>query len=146
MIGSNLGRRASVIDLVRAQNIERLNSLRALTPLLCQSHRDKCFWNFMSSLYVICFVTIWCKDNKLIFYLSKYPNPLKSFMSSVSRHTLSKLFQLRTGYDVLGKYFQMRGIKERNHNCETCWEKFTRSLVPRFPLAQGRTLGRWSSS
>ena len=23
--------------------IERLNSLRALTPLLCQSHRDKCF-------------------------------------------------------------------------------------------------------
>jgi len=23
--------------------IERLNLLRALTPLLCQSHRDKCF-------------------------------------------------------------------------------------------------------
>jgi len=54
--------------------IERLNLLRALTPLLCQSHRDKYFWNFMSSLYVILFcnfyVTIWCKDNKLIIYLS----------------------------------------------------------------------------
>ena len=55
--------------------IERLNLLRALTPLLCQSHRDKCFWNFMSSLYIVLFsnfyVTIWCKDNKLIIYLSK---------------------------------------------------------------------------
>jgi len=26
--------------------IERLDSLRALTPLLCQSHRDKCFLKF----------------------------------------------------------------------------------------------------
>ena len=56
--------------------IERLNSLRALTPLLCQSHRDKCFWNFMSSLYIVLFcnfyVTIWCKDNKLIIYLLKF--------------------------------------------------------------------------
>ena len=53
--------------------IERLNLLRALTPLLCQSHRDKCFLNFMSSLYIVLFcnfyVTIWCKDNKLIIYL-----------------------------------------------------------------------------
>jgi len=40
--------------------IERLNSLRALTPLLCQSHRDKCFWNFMSSLYVILFCNFVC--------------------------------------------------------------------------------------
>jgi hypothetical protein len=29
-------------------------------------------------------------------YGEKYPNPLKSFMSTVPRHTLSKLFQLRT--------------------------------------------------
>ena len=40
--------------------IERLNLLRALTPLLCQSHRDKCFWNFMSSLYVILFCNFVC--------------------------------------------------------------------------------------
>ena len=56
--------------------IKRLNLLRALTPLLCQSHRNKCFWNFMSSLYIVLFckfyVTIWCKDNKLIIYLSIY--------------------------------------------------------------------------
>ena len=64
--------------------IERLNLLRALTPLLCQSHRDKCFLE----------------------------------MSSVSRHTFSKLFQLRTGHGVLGKYFRTRGINERDHNCE----------------------------
>ena len=51
-------------------------------------------------------------------YGGKYPNPLKSFMSSVSRHTFSKLFQLRTGHGVLGKYFRTRGIDERNHNCE----------------------------
>ena len=51
-------------------------------------------------------------------YGRKYPNPLKSFMSSVSRHTFSKLFQLRTGHGVLGKYFRTRGIDERNHNCE----------------------------
>ena len=38
--------------------IERLNSLHALTPLLCQSHRDKCFWNFMSSLYIVLFCKI----------------------------------------------------------------------------------------
>ena len=40
--------------------IERLNLLRALTPLLCQSHRDKCFWNFMSSLYIILFCNFVC--------------------------------------------------------------------------------------
>ena len=51
-------------------------------------------------------------------YGGKYPNPLKSFMSSVSRHTFSKLFQLRTGHGVLGKYFRTRGIDERDHNCE----------------------------
>ena len=47
--------------------IERLTSLRALTPLLCQSHGDKYLGNHMSSLYVILlynvFVTISCKDN-----------------------------------------------------------------------------------
>ena len=51
-------------------------------------------------------------------YEGQYPNPLKSFMNSVPRHTFSKLFQLRTGHGVLGKYFQKRGIKERSHNCE----------------------------
>jgi hypothetical protein len=51
-------------------------------------------------------------------YGGKYPNPLKPFMSTVPRHTLSKLFQLRTGHGVLGKYFQMRCINERNHYCE----------------------------
>ena len=51
-------------------------------------------------------------------YGGKYPNPLKSFMSSVSRHTFSKLFQLRTGHGVLGKYFRTRGIDERDHNCK----------------------------
>jgi len=39
-------------------------------------------------------------------------------MSSVSRHIFSKLFQLRTGHGVLGKYFRTRGIDERNRNCE----------------------------
>ena len=40
------------------------------------------FINFMSSLYVILFcnfVTIWCKDNKLIIYLSIY---LDTFMEN----------------------------------------------------------------
>ena len=39
-------------------------------------------------------------------------------MSSVSRHTFSKLLQLCTGHGVLGKYFRTRGIDERDHNCE----------------------------
>ena len=108
---------------------------RALTPLPYQPHRYKRLWNHMSSLYVVLlynlFVTIWCKDNKQIFYSihyysivkrelygGKYPNLLKSFMSSGSRHTFSKLFQLRTGHGVLGKYFRTRGIDERDHNCE----------------------------
>ena len=39
-------------------------------------------------------------------------------MSSVPRHTFSKLFQLRTGHGVLGKYFRTRGIDKRGHNCE----------------------------
>jgi hypothetical protein len=48
----------------------------------------------------------------------KYPNPLKSFISTVPCHTLSKLFQLRTGHGVLGKYFKMRYINEQNYYCE----------------------------
>jgi hypothetical protein len=48
-------------------------------------------------------------------YGGKYPNPLKPFMSTVPRHTLSKLFQLRTGHGALEKYFQMRCINEQNH-------------------------------
>ena len=51
-------------------------------------------------------------------YKEKYPNPLKSFMNSVSRHIFIKLFQLCTGHDVLGKYLRTRGIDERDHNCE----------------------------
>jgi hypothetical protein len=51
-------------------------------------------------------------------YGGKYPNPLKSFMSTVPRHTLSKLFQLRIGHGALEKYFQMRCINEKNHYCE----------------------------
>jgi hypothetical protein len=39
-------------------------------------------------------------------------------MSTVPRHTLSKLFQLRTGHGVFGKYFQMRCINKQNHYCE----------------------------
>jgi hypothetical protein len=51
-------------------------------------------------------------------YGGKYPNLLKSFISTVPRHTLSKLFQLCTGHGVLGKYFEMRCINERNHYCK----------------------------
>jgi hypothetical protein len=36
----------------------------------------------------------------------------------VPRHTLSKLFQLRTGHEALKKYFQMRCINKQNHYCE----------------------------
>ena len=43
---------------------------------------------------------------------------MKSFISSVPRHSFSKLFQLPTGHGVLGKYFWIRKINERNHNCE----------------------------
>ena len=39
-------------------------------------------------------------------YGGKYPKiPLKSFISSVSRHTFSKLFQLRKGHGGSGKVF-----------------------------------------
>jgi hypothetical protein len=48
----------------------------------------------------------------------RHPNPLKSSISTVLRHTLSKLFQLRTGHGALGKYFQMRCINKQNHYCE----------------------------
>jgi hypothetical protein len=39
-------------------------------------------------------------------------------MSTVHRHTLSKLFQLRTDHSALGKYFQMRYTNEQNHYYE----------------------------
>jgi hypothetical protein len=51
-------------------------------------------------------------------YGEKYPNLLKSFMSTVPRHTLSKLFQLCTGHGALGKYFQIMCINEQNHYCK----------------------------
>ena len=167
----------------------------ALIPLLCQSHGDKCFeipcLLCMSFRYIILFVTIWCKDNKLIIYLfiravsprnhrnkksheamqklkgslhtalrgewqldydtpsetshyyfaikkglygGQYPNPLKSFMNNVPRHAFSKLFQLHTGHDVLGKYFQTRGIKQRKHNCKCSQLETVERVLKECPL------------
>jgi hypothetical protein len=51
-------------------------------------------------------------------YGKRYPNPLKTFMATAPRHTLSKLFQLRTGHDTLGSYFKKGFIAERSHYCE----------------------------
>jgi len=45
----------------------------------------------------------------------KYPDTLKHFMSTMPRHTFSKLFQPRTSRGVQGNYFQMRYISKRNH-------------------------------
>ena len=67
-------------------------------------------------------------------YGGQYPNPLKSFMNSVPRHTFSKLFQLRTGHGVLGKYFQKRGIKERSHNCECGQLETVEHILKECPL------------
>ena len=120
----------AVCMLLRVTNGNQIMTHQVKPATTTLSLRESCMeestlihWNVfeiscllcMSFCFVILYVTIWCKDNKLIIYLS---NPLKSFMSSVSRHTFSKLFQLRTGHDVLGKYFRTRGIDERNHNCE----------------------------
>ena len=61
---------------INRYSIQLSSRKRALTPLPWQSHRDKRLWNHMSSLYVILFcnlfVTIWCKDNKQIFYSILY--------------------------------------------------------------------------
>ena len=67
-------------------------------------------------------------------YGGQYPNPLKSFMNSVPRHTFSKLFQLRTGHGVLGKYFQKRGIKKRSHNCECGQLETVEHILKKCPL------------
>jgi hypothetical protein len=67
-------------------------------------------------------------------YGGKYPNPLKSFMSTVPRHTLSKLFQLRTGHGVLGKYLQMRCINEQNHYGECGQLETIEHLLKECPL------------
>jgi hypothetical protein len=67
-------------------------------------------------------------------YGGKYPNPLKSFMSTVPHHTLSKLFQLRTGHGALGKYFQMRCINERNHYCECDQLETIKHVLKKCPL------------
>ena len=56
--------------------------------------------------------------NQSELYRVKYPNPLKSFMSTVPSHTVSNLFRLCTSHGVLSKYFQMRCISEQNHYCE----------------------------
>ena len=55
-------------------------------------------------------------------------------MNSVPRHTFSKLFQLRTGHGVLGKYFQKRGIKERSHNCECGQLETVEHILKECPL------------
>ena len=34
------------------------------------------------------------------------------------KNNFSKLFQFRTGHGVLEKYFRIRGIDERDHNCK----------------------------
>jgi hypothetical protein len=41
-------------------------------------------------------------------------------MATAPRHTLSRLFQFRTGYGALGSYFKKRFIAERSHYCECC--------------------------
>jgi hypothetical protein len=55
-------------------------------------------------------------------------------MSTVPRHTLSKLFQLRTDHDTLGKYFQMRYINERNHYCECGQLETAEHVLKKCPL------------
>jgi hypothetical protein len=49
-------------------------------------------------------------------YGKGYPNPLEPFMATSSCHTLSKLFQLRTGYGALGSYFKKRIIAETGNS------------------------------
>jgi hypothetical protein len=39
-------------------------------------------------------------------------------MATAPRHTLSKLFQLRTGHGSRGSYFNKKFIAERSHYCE----------------------------
>ena len=57
---------------------------RALISLPWKFHNDKCFWNhifFLCHLLYNLFVTIWCKNNKLIFYLClKVKEMVKSFL------------------------------------------------------------------
>jgi hypothetical protein len=55
-------------------------------------------------------------------------------MSTVPRHTLSKLFQLRTGHGALGKYFQTRCINERNHYCECDQRETVEHVFKECPL------------
>lgn len=43
-----------------------------------------------------------------------YSNPLESFMSTVSCRTFSELFLPYTGHCIIGQYFQMRRISERD--------------------------------
>jgi len=67
-------------------------------------------------------------------YGGQYTNPLKSFMNNVPRHAFSKLFQLHTGHDVLGKYFQTRGIKQRKHNCKCSQLETVEHVLKECPL------------
>jgi hypothetical protein len=41
-------------------------------------------------------------------YGKRYPNPLKNFMATEPRHTLSKLFQLRIRHGALGSYLKKK--------------------------------------
>jgi hypothetical protein len=51
-------------------------------------------------------------------YGKRYSYPLKAFMATAPRHTLSKLFQLCTGHGVLKSYSKNRFMAERSHYCE----------------------------
>ena len=42
--------------------------------------------------------------------------------------------QLRTGYGVLKKYFQKRGIKEQSHNCECGQMETVEHVLKKYPL------------
>jgi hypothetical protein len=65
-------------------------------------------------------------------YGGKYPNPLKSFMSTVPCHTLSKLFQLCTAHGAVEKYFQIKYINKQIHCCECCQLETVKHLLKLF--------------
>ena len=53
---------------------------------------------------------------------------------SAQRQIFSKLFQIRTGHGDLGKYFQTRGTKEWNHNCECEQLETIENVLMKFSL------------
>jgi hypothetical protein len=61
---------------------------------------------------ISCFGKLTKTNNFCNLHGKGYFNPLKGFLATASRHTLSKLFQLRTGNIALGSYFS-RGSLQR---------------------------------